>query len=240
MKRKLLLIVILAIAIFSVATPSLAAPTNSFQFTSVSPTSCSPGASVVMHFNFSVAPNDSRTDIWSLNNSRTGAASGNTAGPITAGAGGQDFLAGTWAISIPATTQANDTIVITVSMVSTVGQSATSRAAFNCSTGAIVPIPGGGATCTFTDGRVNCRAEDGAQTAAIYCTGDGGVTIWAVTNGVGKFAFTVTKDEIAKVPANPDKNTLIKKVGAIALYRLHGGKLQINAPNGYVFIWDGC
>src|SRR5262249_3092094 len=105
-------------------------------------------------------------------------------------------------------------------------------------TGAIVPVPTAGG-CVFTDGRVNCRAEDAAQTAAIYCS-NGDVTIFAVNNSVGKFAFTATKAEIAKVPANPDKNTLIKQAQNIALYRLHGGKLQVNAPNGYVYIWDGC
>src|SRR5262249_52648183 len=35
----------------------------------------------------------------------------------------------------------------------------------------------------FTDGRVN--SHDGAETAAVYCEDDGGVTVYAVINSVG-------------------------------------------------------
>src|SRR5262249_23501471 len=92
----------------------------------------------------------------------------------------------------------------------------------------------------FTDGRINSHASDAAQTAAIYCESDGGVTIWAVKNSVGTFAYTVTGAQIKVVPAKPAKNTLIKKAFDIALYRLTSGELQVNAPNGYLFRWAGC
>ena len=105
---------------------------------------------------------------------------------------------------------------------------------------AAAPTTFNGPVPQLTDGRLNNRASDAAQTAAIYCAADGGVIIWSVSDGVGTFAFTASKAEIDKVPTNPDKNTLIKEAKHIALYRLHGGKLQVNGPDGYVFIWDGC
>ena len=98
----------------------------------------------------------------------------------------------------------------------------------------------GAGSVLFDDGRINNRAEDAAQTAAIYCESDGGVTIWVVRNSVGTFAFTATRQDIDAVPANPAHNTIIKQGFNITLYRLAGGKLQVNAPNGYVYIWDHC
>ena len=100
-----------------------------------------------------------------------------------------------------------------------------------------------GATCgqtelTFTDGRVN--SHDAVETASIYCESDNSVTVWAVINSQGYFAFHATVAEINKVPVNPVKNTLIKSAMNIALYRLTTGELQVNAPDNYVFIWKGC
>ena len=100
-----------------------------------------------------------------------------------------------------------------------------------------------GATCgqgllTFSDGRVN--SHDATESAAIYCEADRRVTVWAVINSQGYFAFNASKREIDKVSAKPLKNTLIKSAMDIALYRLTTGELQVNAPGNYVFIWSGC
>lgn len=100
-----------------------------------------------------------------------------------------------------------------------------------------------GPTCgqtsvNFTDGRVN--SHDAAESASIYCEGDNSVTVWAVINSQGYFAFNASVKEIAKVPVKPEKNTLIKQAMNIALYRLTTGELQVNAPGNYVFIWSGC
>jgi hypothetical protein len=135
------------------------------------------------------------------------------------------------------------------------GSSTTASLAYDCTTGAVIAATSvGGGEVLFTDGRVNNKPGDAAQSAAVYCTSDGGVVVYKVINSVGQKAFSATKKEIDAVPANPDKNTLIKKENGIALYRLKGGKLQINAPKyhtrmgktevdpsgEYVFIWDGC
>jgi hypothetical protein len=90
----------------------------------------------------------------------------------------------------------------------------------------------------FTDGRMN--SHDGAETAAVYCESDGGVTVYAVVKSVGTLAFKVTKAELDAVPAKPEHNTLIKAGLGMSLYRLTTGELQINAPDNYVFTWDGC
>jgi hypothetical protein len=101
--------------------------------------------------------------------------------------------------------------------------------------------PGGGDDVTFwdfDDGRIN--SHDGAETAAVYCEDDGGVTIFSVVNSVGKLAFKVSADEMDALPDHPEHNTLIKSGSGISLYELTTGELQINAPDNYVFIWDGC
>jgi hypothetical protein len=81
-------------------------------------------------------------------------------------------------------------------------------------------------TCTFTDGRLNCH--DAGQTAAVYCESDGSVVGLAIYKGVGYPAFIATKAEIDAVPANPEKNTLIKEGNGAFLYRLTSGQLQVN------------
>ncbi len=90
----------------------------------------------------------------------------------------------------------------------------------------------------FTDGRLNDR--DAMQTAAIYCKPNGGVEVWAVIDSVGYFAFTATPTDLSLVPEKPFRNTRIKSGRGVTLYRLTSGELQINAPNGYVYIWNGC
>ena len=90
----------------------------------------------------------------------------------------------------------------------------------------------------FDDGRVN--SNDATETAAVYCEDDGGVSVWNIVNSKGYFAFTVTADELAEIDDYPEQNTLIKSGSGVSLYRLTSGELQINAPNNYVFIWDGC
>jgi hypothetical protein len=88
----------------------------------------------------------------------------------------------------------------------------------------------------FTDGRIN---TDAAQTASIYCA-NGGITVYAVVDSVGHLAFKATKAELAAVPAKPAKNTLITSGLNVSLYRLTTGQFQINAPDDYVFTWNGC
>lgn len=109
----------------------------------------------------------------------------------------------------------------------------TITATVSCGSG---QLNGSGSVPLFTDGRSN---KDAAQTAAVYCE-QGGVTIYAVVESVGHLAFKVTKAELAAVPAKPDHNTLIKSGSGVSLYRLTTGELQINAPNNYVFTWNGC
>jgi hypothetical protein len=95
----------------------------------------------------------------------------------------------------------------------------------------------------FWDGRLNdC---DAGQTAAIYCEGDGSVTIYAIYAGTGYKAFSVSLDEIAQIPTYPQTNTLIKENMGARLYRLTSGWLQLNrvedgTANDYRFIFADC
>jgi hypothetical protein len=92
----------------------------------------------------------------------------------------------------------------------------------------------GGASPIFTDGRLN--DNDPGQTAAIYCENKG-ITVYGFYHGISFVAFKASTAEINKVPEHPTVNTLIKQGHGIRLYRLTGGQFQINAPDGYVFIW---
>jgi hypothetical protein len=95
----------------------------------------------------------------------------------------------------------------------------------------------------FTDGRLNnC---DPGQTAAVYCQSNGAIEVLAIFNSKGYPAFVATPDEIAKVPAKPSVNTLIKSGNGASLYRLTSGELQVNrAEDGtgklYRFIFLDC
>jgi hypothetical protein len=79
---------------------------------------------------------------------------------------------------------------------------------------------------------------------AIYCQ-QGNLTAYAINNAIGFFAFSLSKDQLASVPADPKQNFLIKEALGARLYRLTNGNLQINRATSdpgkdYVFIWSGC
>jgi hypothetical protein len=82
---------------------------------------------------------------------------------------------------------------------------------------------------------------------AIRCEG-AEVHIYAINSqSQGELVLIATAEEIAAVSATPDVNTLIDSTGAIQLWRLTTGELQVNAPGLepepekiYVFIWAGC
>jgi hypothetical protein len=93
----------------------------------------------------------------------------------------------------------------------------------------------------FTDARLNkC---DAGQTAAVYCE-KGTLIVYAIYNGKGYLAFKMTKEELDRFPANPERNILIKQIMGVRLYRLSSGELQINRAQNegqdYVFRWQGC
>ncbi len=94
----------------------------------------------------------------------------------------------------------------------------------------------------YYDGRLNDK--DGAETAAVYCMGDGSVRVYAL--GTPWFiSFTASHTEIARVPKKPAVNTLIKQGKGAVLYRLTSGELQVNSPgldpnHGYYFIFQDC
>lgn len=102
--------------------------------------------------------------------------------------------------------------------------------------------------CVNLDNRVNSICGDAAQTAAIYCNKDGGLTIYGIwIDGSSFIAYTLTKAELDVVPADPAPkvNTLIKQGKGVRLYRLTNGKLQVNAATKdpgkeYVFIFNEC
>ena len=73
--------------------------------------------------------------------------------------------------------------------------------------------------------------------------------MWEITAHAGVFPARLfpTLEEIAAVSATPDENTLIASAGAIQVWRLTTGQIQVNAPGLepeptklYVFVWAGC
>lgn len=101
--------------------------------------------------------------------------------------------------------------------------------------------------CLVPDGRLN--HADAAAGAIIYCLPDAGIAVYDVdTISRGDLALSISAAELAAFPIVPEENTLVtaSSSGAIRLYRLTSGELQINAPGiyptdpEYVYIWNGC
>ncbi len=109
-------------------------------------------------------------------------------------------------------------------------------------TGPIKPPPG--PPFVPGDDRVNVEAQ---ASVAIYCRADG-IHLYAIdSESHGELVLIVTTEVIAAVDALPDENTLIASAGAIQVWRLSTGHIQVNAPGLepeptklYVFIWAGC
>jgi hypothetical protein len=117
------------------------------------------------------------------------------------------------------------------------------------------PPPPANVLCgTNPDGRMDpvCLYPD--QSAAIYCMKNGGVDIYSVLQGSGRFDFIVTPQELA-ASMNPKVNTLIAQGSNsqginVQLWRLTDNKLETVSPlprdpitgqvKMFVFIWNGC
>lgn len=89
---------------------------------------------------------------------------------------------------------------------------------------------------SFTDGRINTR--DGAAPIAVYphiVNDEVGLIIYSAD---GEILLIVSPQQIANAPENPEANTEIASGNNVALYRLAGGKWQINAPqyNGKTYV----
>lgn len=109
------------------------------------------------------------------------------------------------------------------------------------------PVP----ACSATDSRVNSICDEPWQTAAVYCSADGSIDVYGITDSIGWLAFRATLSEIDAIGI-PDENAIIAQTanGRFRLYRLSSGEFQINAPmrdamrgnlpNGYSFRFDGC
>jgi hypothetical protein len=115
---------------------------------------------------------------------------------------------------------------------------------FNNPNGAFISVACSGASgIHFGDGRMN--AYDAGETFALYCV-KGAINVYAIDpiSSKGSLVLTVTSTELAAVPPNPTVNTVIKSGGGATLYRLAGGKLQVNRnePTGkvYSFIFSDC
>lgn len=89
---------------------------------------------------------------------------------------------------------------------------------------------------TFSEGPIKHYA--GQETAIVYCNARGNLNVWLASHAPGYFPFTATKDELVSVSPRPAQDTLIKSDVGVALYRLPTGKVQINAANDYVFVWN--
>lgn len=96
------------------------------------------------------------------------------------------------------------------------------------------------------DNRDNCQGVEFyaayiRTTATNYCY----IEVYRVYPEGGRLVLRVNEDTLARYPALPDRNTLIRQNQGIALYRLYTNELQINAgpdQNGkvYTMIFDGC
>ncbi len=113
-----------------------------------------------------------------------------------------------------------------------------------CGSGGSTPVPQP-ATVRLDD-RINPQG-DGLTTAAIYCTDQGGVDVYAIDaqTGQGTLAIHLSAEELAKLPAFPVPNLKAASSGNIALWKLSTGELElIAAPTAagkiYAFIWGGC
>lgn len=101
--------------------------------------------------------------------------------------------------------------------------------------------------CLQDDGRLN--RHDAAAGSIVYCLPDGGVAVYDVdTLSRGDLALSMSAVELAESATPPAENMLLDSsaTGAIRLYRLTSGELQLNSPGiyptdpEYVFIWGGC
>ena len=86
--------------------------------------------------------------------------------------------------------------------------------------------------------------QNAMANVALYCQ-DGNLTVYAINNAAGYFAFALSKEVLASFPADLHKNALIREALGARLYRLSNGNLQINRVTSdpgkeYVFIWGGC
>lgn len=92
----------------------------------------------------------------------------------------------------------------------------------------------------FTDGRIN--NYDVAAPVAVYpheVNGEVGLIIYATD---GTLLLVISPEQIRASPENPESNILIAEGNGVALYRITGGKWQINTRqyNGktYVLIFE--
>lgn len=97
--------------------------------------------------------------------------------------------------------------------------------------------------CINPDNRLNRVCDHPEQSAAVYCRGKN-IAVYAVDNGKGRLAFTVTLAELNKLPDHPETNILVEENLDARLYKLTTGEYQVNRlkPDGkdYVFTFDGC
>jgi hypothetical protein len=117
--------------------------------------------------------------------------------------------------------------------------------------GSISPPAAPGAVSCASDARSNSACEAPWQTVAIYCQYNA-TDFYQIEDGQGYLALRVTSDEINAfgVPAEgaspADMLIAQSEDGAVRLYKLPNGNLQMNGPsadnseNDYVVIWDGC
>jgi hypothetical protein len=105
---------------------------------------------------------------------------------------------------------------------------------------------------TCTEGDEDCFDEDDRlnpvclypeESFAVYCRADS-IVIYAVNEGVGYFAFSITQEELDEYDDFPEHNILIEQAKGARLYKLTSGLYQVNRlkPDGkeYYFIFDGC
>lgn len=106
-------------------------------------------------------------------------------------------------------------------------------------------------TDTFNPGddRINATGKDRAAPVAIYCTADG-ITILkvdpATAKGIDPAAIVLTKAEIDEKGVPESENLLLADNAGVQLWRLVGGKFQVNTVyprepgKPWIANWSGC
>ncbi|MBL8156011.1 MAG: hypothetical protein JNM70_17665 [Anaerolineae bacterium] len=106
-------------------------------------------------------------------------------------------------------------------------------------------------TDTFNPGddRINATGKDRAAPVAIYCTADG-ITILkidpATAKGIDPAAIVISKAEIDEKGVPESENLLLADNAGVQLWRLVGGKFQVNTVyprepgKPWAANWSGC
>jgi len=234
------LIVSLALAASLSFAPALAYSPTHFFVAKLTSGGCAPGTPLRVNAEYRIELGDYASVYSVLTNLRTGESRATT---LFTGVSGLvvDTYTGPLAYT-PAGVVSGDRLRLTVTMPSYLGYGSVHTIEFRCNNQAIYSNK---YDDTGGDYRINgFDAEPGP--VALYCKANNDLDIYTIdwTSGASQLALRVPKATIDAVKTG-SQHQLIAQQGAITLWRLNTGEVQLNAPYGdekkvYVFIFGGC